>query len=83
LQNVTDKTLTCDPEIRDRIGPFLSALTVIFGPQIVTRVKSLFQVHPSLAVLLVIGVLALGYLLFRLLRGPTREMAIEMKHKGE
>jgi membrane protein YqaA with SNARE-associated domain len=61
----------------------LSALTVIFGPQIVTRVKSLFQIHPSLAVLLVIGVLALGYLIFRLLRGPAREMAIEMKHKGE
>jgi hypothetical protein len=38
---------------------------------------------PSLAVLLVIGVLALGYLLFRLLRGPAREMAEEMKHKGE
>jgi membrane protein YqaA with SNARE-associated domain len=61
----------------------LAALTVIFGPQIVTRVKNLFHNHPSLAVLLGIGVLALGYLLFRLLRAPAREMAKELKHKGE
>jgi membrane protein YqaA with SNARE-associated domain len=61
----------------------LAALTVIFGPQIVTRVKDLFHNHPSLLVLLIIGVVALLYLLFRLLRGPAREMAKEMKTEGE
>jgi membrane protein YqaA with SNARE-associated domain len=59
----------------------LAALTVIFGPQIVTRVKDLFHNHPSLFALLIVGVLALLYILFRLLRGPAGEMAREMKTK--
>ena len=58
----------------------LSVLTVIFGPQIVSQAKSLFRNHPSLAVLLGIGVLALLYVLFRLLRAPVSEVAKEMKH---
>jgi membrane protein YqaA with SNARE-associated domain len=61
----------------------LAALTAFFGPQIVSRVKSLFHNHPSLAVLLGIGVLVLIYFLFRLLSGPAREMAKEMKQSGE
>jgi membrane protein YqaA with SNARE-associated domain len=56
----------------------LSLLTVIFGPQIVARVKDMFHNHPSLAVLAVLGLLGLGYLLYRLLRAPAREMAKEM-----
>jgi membrane protein YqaA with SNARE-associated domain len=59
----------------------LAALTVIFGPQIVTVVKNAFHNHPSLTVLAVIGGIALLYVLFRLLRGPVLEMAREMKGK--
>jgi membrane protein YqaA with SNARE-associated domain len=58
----------------------LSLLTVIFGPQIVTQTKNLFHNHPSLAVLLAVAILALAYLIYRLLRAPLREVAEEMKH---
>jgi membrane protein YqaA with SNARE-associated domain len=58
----------------------LSLLTVIFGPQIVSRVKALFRIHPSLAILLMVGVAAIGYVIFRLLRGPAAEVAKEIKH---
>jgi membrane protein YqaA with SNARE-associated domain len=57
----------------------LAILTVIFGPQIVTQVKTLVRNHLWLAILLGIAVLALLYLLFRLLRAPLREVAKEMK----
>jgi len=59
----------------------LSVLTVIFGPQIVVQVKNLFRNHPSLAVLLVIAVIALAYVIFRLMRAPVTEVAKEMKHQ--
>lgn len=58
----------------------LSVLTVIFGPQIVVQVKNLFRNHPSLAVLLVIAVIALAYVIFRLMRAPVSEVAKEMEH---
>jgi len=58
----------------------LSLLTVIFGPQIVSQIKNLFRIHPSLAIVLIIGLLAIGYLLFRLLRAPAAEVAKEIKH---
>jgi membrane protein YqaA with SNARE-associated domain len=58
----------------------LAILTAIFGPQIVTRIRSLVQNHPWVAVLLLgIAVLALIYLLFRLVRAPLRELAKEMR----
>jgi membrane protein YqaA with SNARE-associated domain len=57
----------------------LAILTAAFGPQIVSKVKSLVQNHLSLAILLGIGILALLYLLFRLLRAPMREVAKEMR----
>lgn len=57
----------------------LAILTVIFGPQIVTQVGALVRNHPSLAVLLGVAVLALVYLLFRLVRAPMREVAKEMR----
>jgi membrane protein YqaA with SNARE-associated domain len=59
----------------------LSLLTVFFGPQIVSQVKNLFRIHPSLAILVIVGVAAIGYLIFRLLRAPAAEMAKEMKHR--
>jgi membrane protein YqaA with SNARE-associated domain len=58
----------------------LSVLTVIFGPQIVSKARLLFRTHPSLAVLLIIAVLGLAYLLFRLLRGPFKEVVQEVSH---
>jgi membrane protein YqaA with SNARE-associated domain len=61
----------------------LSLLTVIFGPQIVVRVKDLFHAHPSLAVLAILGLLALGYLLYRLLRAPAQAVAKEMHNTGQ
>jgi len=57
----------------------LSVLTVIFGPSIVTQIKNLVRNHPSLAVAIGIGVMVLGYIVFRLVRAPMREVASEMK----
>ena len=59
----------------------LSVLTVIFGPQIVSKAKLLFRMHPSLAVLLIVVLLALAYLVFRLVRAPIREVALEVSHQ--
>jgi membrane protein YqaA with SNARE-associated domain len=59
----------------------LSVLTVVFGPQIVAQTKNLFKNHPSLAVLVVLALVALGYVIYRLLRGPVREVAEEIKHR--
>jgi membrane protein YqaA with SNARE-associated domain len=59
----------------------LSVLTVIFGPQIVTQSKNLVLHHPSLAVLIGLAVVVLGYIVFRLVRAPMRELAGEMKRE--
>jgi membrane protein YqaA with SNARE-associated domain len=59
----------------------LSILTVIFGPQIVTQTKNLVRHHPSIAVAIGIGVVVLGYIVFRLVRAPMRELAGEMKRE--
>ena len=59
----------------------LSVLTVVFGPQIVAKTKDLFKHHPSLAVLAILALIALGYVIYRLLRAPVREMAEEIKHR--
>jgi membrane protein YqaA with SNARE-associated domain len=59
----------------------LAVLTVRFGPQIITLAKNLFRTHPSLLVLAGIGMLAMIYILFRLLRAPMRELMMEMKQK--
>lgn len=56
----------------------LAVLTVIFGPQIVSQIKNLVIHHPSLAVLIGIVVLVLGYIVFRLVKAPMRELVGEM-----
>jgi membrane protein YqaA with SNARE-associated domain len=61
----------------------LSVLTVVFGPQIVAQTKNLFKNHPSLTVLAILALIALGYVIYRLLRAPVREMAAEMRHRDE
>jgi membrane protein YqaA with SNARE-associated domain len=57
----------------------LSVLTVIFGPTIVSQIKNLVRNHPSLAVAIGVGVVVLGYIVFRLVRAPMREVASELK----
>ncbi len=59
----------------------LSVLTIAFGPQIVTLIKNLFRNHPSLAVPAILALLALGYLIYRLVRAPMREVAKEIRTK--
>jgi membrane protein YqaA with SNARE-associated domain len=61
----------------------LSVLTAAFGPQIVTQTKNLFKNHPSLAVLATLALVALGYVIYRLLRAPMREVAEELRHRDE
>jgi len=61
----------------------LSALTIIFGPQIVAETKALIQTHPWLLAVIVIVLGLVGYLVFRPLRQPAREIAEEMKHAQE
>jgi membrane protein YqaA with SNARE-associated domain len=59
----------------------LAVLTVIFGPQIVARTKDMFAHHPSLLILTGIAVVVIGYLVYRLLRDPAKEVAEELKHE--
>jgi membrane protein YqaA with SNARE-associated domain len=61
----------------------LSVLTVVFGPEIVSMIKTLIRHHPSIAVALGVVILALGYLLFRLLRQPVVEVVHEIEEKGK
>jgi membrane protein YqaA with SNARE-associated domain len=61
----------------------LSVLTIVFGEQIVAKTKFLIQSHPELLVLIVLVLILLGYLVFRLLRAPAKEIAEEIKHESE
>ena len=61
----------------------LSVLTVIFGPQIVAETKNLIRTHPSVLVLIAVGLVLAGYLVYRLLRQPAKEIAEEIKHEDE
>jgi membrane protein YqaA with SNARE-associated domain len=58
----------------------LSVLTVIFGKEIVDKTKALFKTHPSLLLLIVAGLVLLGYVLYRLLRQPAKEIVEEIQH---
>lgn len=60
----------------------VAGLTIAFGPQIVSNAKTLMLNHPSLVISVVIAVIAFAYVLFRLLRGPAREVAREMEGGG-
>ena len=57
----------------------LSVLTVIFGPQIVAETRSLIKSHPALLVLIIVGLILVGYLIYRLLRQPAKELAEEIQ----
>jgi membrane protein YqaA with SNARE-associated domain len=61
----------------------LSVLTIVFGPQIVAQTKELIHTHPWVLVLIILALGLLGYLLFRLLRAPAREITDEIKHTGQ
>ena len=57
----------------------LSVLVVKFGPQIVGEIKTLVKTHPSVLVLIGLGVVLLGYLIFKLLQRPAREITEEIE----
>jgi membrane protein YqaA with SNARE-associated domain len=59
----------------------LSVLTVVFGPQVVAQTKALIKMHPSVLVLIGVGLILAGYLIYRLLRQPAKEIAAEIKHE--
>jgi membrane protein YqaA with SNARE-associated domain len=61
----------------------LSVLTVLFGPQIVAEIKTLVKTHPSVLVLIVVGLVLAAYLVFQLLRQPAKEIAEEIQHEDE
>jgi membrane protein DedA with SNARE-associated domain len=61
----------------------LSVLTIVFGPQIVAETKALVKTHPSVLVLIVVGLILAAYLVFRLLRQPAKEIAEEIQHEDE
>ena len=60
----------------------LSALTIVFGPEIVSESKILIKTHPWVLVLIVIALILGAYLVFRLLRQPAKEIAEEIKRDG-
>ena len=61
----------------------LSVLTIVFGPQIVAETKTLIKTHPSVLVLIAVGLVLVGYLVYRLLRQPAKEIVEEIKHEEE
>ena len=61
----------------------LSVLTVIFGPQIVAQTKNLIKTHPSVLILIAIGLIFAAYMVYRLLRQPAKEIAEEIRHEDE
>jgi membrane protein DedA with SNARE-associated domain len=69
--------------ISGRLARFgvLSLLVVIFGKEIVDETKTLIRTHPSLLVLIVGGLALVGYLIYRLLRQPAKEIAEEIQHE--
>lgn len=61
----------------------LSVLTIVFGKEIVAETNKLIHSHPWLLGVIVLGVAAVIYLLFRLLRQPAKEIAEEIKDREE
>ena len=61
----------------------LSVLVVIFGKEIVDQTKNLIKTHPSVLVLIGLGLILVCYFLYRLLRQPAKEIAEEIKHEEE
>lgn len=59
----------------------LSLLVVKFGPQIVGEIKTLVKTHPSLLILMVLGVVLLAYLIFKLMRRPAKEIVEDIQRK--
>ncbi|MGC2697296.1 MAG: VTT domain-containing protein [Candidatus Angelobacter sp.] len=59
----------------------LSVLTIVFGPEIVAETKSLIKTHPEVLALVVIGLVLAGYLIYRLLRQPAKEIVEEIRHE--
>ena len=57
----------------------LSVLTIVFGPGIVSTIKTLLKGHPSIAVAVGLAVLMLAYLLFRLMKKPVEAVAKEFE----
>lgn len=69
--------ITCGRLVRFGI---VSVLTIIFGPQIVTEVRTLFTGHPWAVLLFLLVLVAGGYIVYRLLRAPAAEVAAELQH---
>jgi membrane protein YqaA with SNARE-associated domain len=61
----------------------LAVLTAIFGPGIVTKAKTVIRQHPSLTIAIVVGVLIVGYVLFRLLRPEAKAIADEIEGQNQ
>ena len=55
----------------------LSALTIIFGQEIVEMTRDLVKKHPSVAVLIGIVILGVFYFVYRMFREPAKEIARE------
>ena len=60
----------------------LSVLTIIFGPQIVTKATALFRNHPLLLLVLLIAVIVGIFVIFWILRAPAAEV-IEELHRHD
>jgi len=61
----------------------LSILVVEFGPQIVGEIKTLVKTHPSVLVLIALGVILFGYLIFKLLQRPVKEITEEIERADQ
>ncbi|HEY1526015.1 MAG TPA: VTT domain-containing protein [Candidatus Angelobacter sp.] len=59
----------------------LSILTVVFGREIVDQTKNLIKTHPSVLALIAVGLGLVGYLVYRLLRQPAKEIAEEIRQE--
>lgn len=57
----------------------LSALVLYFGPQIVSLIGTMFRQHLGISILVVLGILALLYVVYRLMRRPVVELEHELE----
>jgi membrane protein YqaA with SNARE-associated domain len=61
----------------------LAVLTAIFGPGLLIKVKTLIRQHPLLTIAVAVGLLVLGYVLFRRFRSGAKKIVDEIEEQSQ
>jgi len=57
----------------------LTALVLLFGPQVISLVGNMFREHLGVSIAVLVGIVVLIYVLYRLLRAPVVEIEHELE----